>query len=88
MEKEIAMSDKSIKLEISTPKGVFSAFFDKTAKIIDVIKTVVAAKGFDNADDFDLVLGEKTLEPENRPLVSFGVADCATLTLVATGSGV
>ena len=82
------MSEKSIKLEIATPKGVFSAFFDKTAKIIDVIEAVVANKGFDSADDFDLVFGEKTLQPENRPLVSFGVVDCTTLTLVATGSGV
>lgn len=77
-----------IRLEIATPKGMYVGAFPKTAKIADVIAKVVAAKHLDGGDKYQLVFGDKILEPVERPLVSFHLPNPAKLNLVATGSGV
>lgn len=82
------MKDQSLKLEIATPSGVFSGLFEKTAKIVDVIKTIVKEQGLAAGDSFELFHKGTALQPETRPLISFGLDDCASLELVATGSGV
>lgn len=82
------MKDHNLKLEIATPSGVFSGIFEKTAKIVDVIKNIIKEQGLAAGDSFELFYQGNALKPETRPLVSFGLEDCASLELVATGSGV
>jgi len=78
----------SLKLEIATPKGVFRGAFDKTTKVSEVIETVVNEMELDGGDSFQLAHGGTVLEPQERPLVSFGIECGSQLELIATGSGV
>lgn len=82
------MNNDDITLNVATPNGLFEGTFSKTAKIEDVVSTIVDEKGLDGADVFDLVLSGEALQPVERPLVSFGLEDGVHLELVATGSGV
>lgn len=78
----------TIELHIATPKGPFVGEFRKTATITEVIAEVRTKLGLPDDASFELWFGDKRLEPEERPLVSFHLPDPAKLTLVATGSGV
>lgn len=81
--------DDDVVLEIATPNGVFRGSFDKNDKVEKVIKEVVEDRDLAEGDAFELYHGDVHLEPENRPLVSFGIKKGKyKLTLVATGSGV
>lgn len=82
------MPHESLKLEVATPNGVFVGLFEKTAKVADVIKAIVQEKQLAAGDLFELFYNGVALEPTTRVLVSFGIEDCASLELVATGSGV
>lgn len=82
------MKDQTLKLEVATPNGLFSGLFAKTAKVIDVIRTIVTEKKLAGGDVFELIFNGASLTPTDRPLVSFRLEDCAKLDLVATGSGV
>lgn len=82
------MPQEEITLKIGTPKGLFTGLFKQTAKIGDVIKAVIDALKLDNADTLELVHSGEVLQPEQRTLVSFGLAGIVQLELVATGSGV
>ncbi len=75
-------------LEIATPKGLFEGIFHETAKVSAVIEIVVAKKDLSRRDSFELVHGDKVLQPTERTLESFGLKCKAKLELVATGSGV
>ncbi len=77
-----------IKLEIATPKGLFTDTFAKTAKVEDVIRTVIEEQDLDGGDSFDLVYNGEILQPIQRTLVSFGLEGTVKVELVATGSGV
>lgn len=77
-----------IVLEVATPSGVFKGTFSKTEKVKDVIAAVVKHQGLSSGDSFDLVYRGEVLQPEERPLVSFGLSGTVKLELVATGSGV
>lgn len=81
-------NDQEITLNVATPNGLFTGIFRKTAKVIEVIKAIITAKGLDASDDFDLVHNGQALKPEERPLVSFGLTGTVRLDLVAVGSGV
>lgn len=87
MRKDLIEMEEVI-LEIATPKGIFSATFEKIAKIADVIAAAVAELGLDGGDQLELVYNGEVLSPHERPLVSFGLAGFVQLELVATGSGV
>lgn len=80
------------KLEIATPKGVFTDDFPKTTKIQDVIKTVIEKKDLSGGDKYELFYNGEALQPGERPLVSFNLKTneegLVQLELVATGSGV
>ena len=80
--------NKTIELQIATPQGPFVGSFDLTTKVSDVIQTVRTKLNLPKDASFELWFGDKRLEPEERPLVSFHLPDPAKLTLVATGSGV
>jgi hypothetical protein len=79
---------RTVTLEIATPKGVYSAEFDKTAKVQEVIAAVTTAQGLESGDLLELVHNGQVLQPIERPLVSFGLEGTVQLELVATGSGV
>jgi hypothetical protein len=79
---------KTIHLQIATPKGPFVGDFEITTKVSEVIDTVRNKLELPQDASFELWFGDKRLEPEERPLVSFHLPDPAKLTLVATGSGV
>ncbi len=81
-------NDKDIALTIVTPRGPFTGSFPKTTKVSDVIEAVIAAVGLAPDERFDLVHNGTVLQPVERPIVSFGLADGDQLELVATGSGV
>jgi len=83
-----ALKPHEILLEIATPKGLFEGIFDEKTKISQVIEIVVDKKDLDKKDTFELVHGEKVLQPTDRTLESFGIKHKAKLELVATGSGV
>lgn len=75
-------------LEVATPNGVFNGGFPPTTKIEDVISTIVNSQQLIEGDSFELVHNGEVLQPEQRPLVSFGLSETTMLELVATGSGV
>jgi hypothetical protein len=77
-----------ILLDIGTPKGLFKGIFPESTKVSTVIEAVVEKKGLDKKDTFELVHGDKILQPTDRSLESFGLKHKAKLELVATGSGV
>ena len=77
-----------VTLEIATPNGVFTATFEKTTKVSEVIAAAVADRELAEGDAFELVHDGEVLQPSERPLVSFGLHGTVTLELVATGSGV
>jgi hypothetical protein len=84
---EEAMKDE-IQLEIATPNGLFIGAFPKTAKVSEVIEVVVREKHLQSGDAFELIYNGNSLQPVQRPLVSFGLDGVVKLELVATGSGV
>jgi hypothetical protein len=75
-------------LDIATPKGSFRGEFPDKTTVATVIETVVKDKDLDRKDTFELVHGEKVLQPVERTLGSFGFHGEVDLELVATGSGV
>ena len=77
-----------ILLEIATPKGLFEGIFHESTKVSAVIEVVVEKKDLNRKDTFELVHGDKLLQPTDRTLESFGLKHKAKLELVATGSGV
>jgi hypothetical protein len=77
-----------ILLEIATPKGLFEGVFHESTKVSAVIEIVVEKKDLNRKDIFELVHGDKVLQPADRTLESFGLKRTAKLELVATGSGV
>lgn len=76
-----------ITLHVSTPAGPFHGAFPKTTKVAEVIAAIVEAKGLDASEDLRLFNGDEQLAPE-RPLISYHLGQEATLSLLATGSGV
>lgn len=76
-----------ITLHVSTPAGAFHGAFSKTTKVSAVIAAIVEAKELDAGEDLKLLNGDEQLAPE-RPLVSYRLGDEASLSLLATGSGV
>ena len=83
-----ALKPHEIFLEVATPKGIFEGIFHESAKVLTVIEVIVNKKDLDKKDTFELVHGEKVLQPTDRSLESFGLKCKAKLELVATGSGV
>jgi hypothetical protein len=77
-----------IVLEIATPKGLFEGIFREKSTVAAVIEVVVEKKNLDRKDTFELVHGDKVLQPTDRSLESFGLKCTAKLELVATGTGV
>lgn len=80
--------DTEITMNVTTPAGLFSGIFQKTAKIIEVIQAIILDKGLKPSDTFNLVYNGQTLQPTERPLVSFGLTGTVAMDLVAHGSGV
>lgn len=80
------------KLEIATPKGVFTDNFPKTTKVQDVIDAVIEKQDLPGGDAYELFYKGEAMKPEERPLVSFKLEandeGIVQLELVATGSGV
>ncbi len=74
-------------LDVATPKGPWKGAFPKTTKVSEVIATIVKDLAL-ATEPFQLIWKDKPLEPQDRPLVSFGLEGRVKLTLVATGSGV
>lgn len=78
-----------LKLTIGTPRGPFTAEFDMTAKVSDVIDAAIERMKLSGApEDFEVFHGETELKPVTRPLVSFGLKDGDKLLLAAQGEGV
>jgi hypothetical protein len=86
---QMGHNDRILQVVIQSPRGTREFAFDKTTKVAEVIEEARKAFGFEPGG-FKLrreATGE-TLSPE-RPLVSFGIADAETLTLIPEmGSGV
>ncbi len=81
--------DDDITLTIATPKGAFTADFDKNAKVSYVIEFAIEKKKLSGAPgDFELFKGEESLAPPTRTLVSFHLKDGDKLVLAAQGEGV
>ncbi len=83
---------EKIKLEIATPKGIFTGEYPKTTKVQDIIKSVIEGQGLSGGDVYELFYKGEALKPVERPLVSFKLEandnGVVQLELVATGSGV
>lgn len=63
--------------------------FPKTTKVKEVEEAAIKELGLEGGSDtFELVYDGRTLEPDERPLVSFSIPQRACLELVATGQGV
>lgn len=75
-------------LDIATPKGPFKGEFSRDMTVSNVIEIVIEDKKLDRKDSFELVHGDKILQPADRTLGSFGLHGKVELELVATGSGV
>jgi hypothetical protein len=75
-------------LDIATPKGLFEGVFSETTTVAHVIEVVVKEMKLDEKDTFELVRGDKVLQPTDRTLKSFDLHGTVKLELVATGSGV
>jgi hypothetical protein len=86
----MSANDKNLEVNVSTTRGTKQFSFPKQTKVEEVLRQVIAALGFAAGDSFQLVLAENTSEPlrPERTLVSYHVADGATLILTAVGSGV
>lgn len=83
------MKDDEQVIKISSGDDDVTLAFPKTAKIKEVEEAAIKELGFEgNSDSFELVYEGTTLEPDERPLVSFHIPDNACLELVATGQGV
>lgn len=74
-------------LHVSTPAGAFHRTFLQTASVAEVIAHVAKAKELDTSENFKLYHEDDPLAPE-RTLASYQFGDEASLTLLATGSGV
>ena len=74
-------------LHVSTPAGAFHGTFLQTASIAEVITHVAKAKALDTSENSKLYHGDTVLTSE-RTLASYQLGDEASLTLLATGSGV
>ena len=60
--------------------------FPKTTKVKEVEEAAIKELGLEGGSDtFELVYDGRTLEPDERPLVSFSIPQRACLELVATG---
>lgn len=81
--------EKDITLTVGTPKGPFTAEFDKNAKVADVIEAAIKKMKLSGApSDFEVFHGDQELKPVTRTLVSFGLKDGDKLLLAAQGEGV
>jgi len=81
--------DRTLTLKIATPRGTFTAKFDKTATVLEVIEAAIDKKKLAGSpSDFEVFHGDKQLEPVNRPLISFGLKDGDELLVTAAGEGV
>ena len=82
-------SDNELTLTVATPKGAFTADFDKNAKVSDVIEAAINQLKLSGAPgDFELFNGDDALVPVSRTLVSFHLKDGDKLLLAAQGEGV
>ena len=76
------MSQKDeITLEVSTPAGTYHGVFPKSAKVADVIDTIVKADELDAGKAYGLLDGDELLTPESS-LADFQLGDQALLRLV------
>lgn len=74
--------DDHVTLTVATPKGAFTADFDKNAKVFDVIEAAIKREKLTGTpSDFELFKGEESLTPTDRTLVSFHLKDGDQLTL-------
>jgi hypothetical protein len=81
--------DHTLTLTIGTPKGPFTADFDKSAKVSDVIAAAIMRMNLSSApEDFEVFHGDDEMKPVTRTLVSFGLKDGDKLLLAAQGEGV
>jgi hypothetical protein len=81
--------DDELTLTVATPKGAFTADFDKNAKVSDVIEVAIKKMTLSGAPgDFELFKGDEALVPITRTLVSFHLKDGDKLLLAAQGEGV
>lgn len=76
-----------IVLHVSTPYGPFNGAFRKETRVEEVIRFIIEEKGLGAGDDFKLYHDQQELEPAS-PLSAYALGDEASLTLLATGSGV
>jgi hypothetical protein len=82
-------SDDELTLTVGTPRGPFTADFDKNAKVSDVIAAAIERMGLSGAaEDFEVFYGEVEMKPVSRTLVSFGLKDGDKLLIAAQGEGV
>jgi hypothetical protein len=80
---------QTLTLTIGTPKGTFTADFQKTAKVSDVIAAAIEKKGLAGSpSEFEVFFDETPLTPVDRTLVSFHLKDGDTLLVAAQGQGV
>jgi hypothetical protein len=77
-----------VTLEIATPNGSFKGVFENSNSVAAVIAVVVADKGLDKKDTFELIYQGSALLPDTNTLKSFGLHGTKKLTLVAQGTGV
>lgn len=79
---------ETIHVIVATSNGIFESDYPKTEKIQKVIDDIIADRGLEQGDNFELFFDGEPLKPTTRTLVSFGLDKEAKLQLVATGSGV
>jgi hypothetical protein len=83
------MKDDEQVIKISSGDDDVTLAFSKATKIKEIEEAAIKELGFEgNSDGFELVYEGSTLQPDERPLVSFHIPDNACLELVATGQGV
>ncbi len=88
----MAHEHPSLTVNVVTGRGTREFSFRQETKIAEVINQVVSDFGYPPADKYVLTRkkadgGDEELAPE-RPLVSYGIEDGATLVLTAIGTGV
>ena len=82
-------NDRTLSLKVGTPKGAFTAEFEKNAKVLDVIAAAIEVKELGgDPSDFEVYHGDQKLEPVTRTLISFGLKDGDELLVTAQGDGV
>ena len=82
-------NDDELTLTVGTPKGPFTADFDKNAKVSTVIEAAIERMNLSGPpEDFEVFHGEVELKPVTRTLVSFGLQDGDKLLIAAQGEGV